>query len=100
MFEQFIVPELEICGEEDGAIWYHLDGRDARHHLPRLLSLPTLRVVQYVPTPGEPVLGVPAGKPARQPGVIGQVGRKSMNAHIHTLEALAQLRRTWHDRPA
>jgi hypothetical protein len=57
MFEWFIVPELEICGGEFGAMWYHLDGADARHHLPRLLSLPYLRVVQYVPAPREPPNG-------------------------------------------
>lgn len=57
MFERFIVPELDIYGEEFGAMWYHLDGCDARQHLPRLLSLPYLRVVQYVPTPNEPPNG-------------------------------------------
>ena len=38
-------------------MWYHLDGCDARQHLPRLLSLPYMRVVQYVPTPNEPPNG-------------------------------------------
>jgi hypothetical protein len=57
MFEQFVVPELEIYGQEFGAMWYHLDGGDARQHLPRLLSLPYLRVVQYVPAPAEPPNG-------------------------------------------
>jgi hypothetical protein len=57
MFDRFVLPELDICGEEFGAMWYHLDGRDARHHLPRLLSLPYMRVIQYVPTPGEPPNG-------------------------------------------
>ena len=57
MFEQFIVPELDICAQEFGALWYHLDGGDAQHHLPRLLSLPYLRVVQYVPAPCEPPNG-------------------------------------------
>jgi hypothetical protein len=57
MFERFVVPELDICAEEHGALWYHLDGGDARHHLPRLLSLPYLRVVQYVPAPSEPPNG-------------------------------------------
>ena len=54
MFDDFILPELELYGEEFGALWYHLDGGNARQHLPRLLSLPYLRVVQYTPAPGEP----------------------------------------------
>jgi len=57
MFEQFIVPELDIYGEAFGAMWYHLDGGDARQHLSRLLSLPYLRVVQYTPAPCEPPNG-------------------------------------------
>ena len=57
-FERFVMPELLAIAEEYGAIWYHLDGREARHHLPRLLSLPTLRVLQYTPSPNEPPNGV------------------------------------------
>jgi hypothetical protein len=57
-FEQFVMPEIEMRGRDAGAMWYHLDGADARQHLPRLLSLPYLRVVQYVPTPREPPNGI------------------------------------------
>ena len=57
MFERFVVPELDVYGQGVGALWYHLDGGDARQHLPRLLSLPYLRVLQYVPAPGEPPNG-------------------------------------------
>jgi hypothetical protein len=56
-FDHFIVPELEVYGEEYGALWYHLDGGDAKQHLPRLLSLPYLRVLQYTPAPFEPPNG-------------------------------------------
>lgn len=58
LFDQFVVPELEVLGETFGAIWYHLDGGDAKQHLPRLLSLPFIRVVQYTPAPGEPPNGL------------------------------------------
>lgn len=58
MFEQFVMPELDLIGNEFGAMWYHLDGGDALQHLPRLLSLPYLRVIQYVPRPTEPPNGV------------------------------------------
>jgi len=57
MYDRFVLPELELYGEGCGALWYHLDGGDARQHLPRLLSLPFLRVVQYTPTPHEPSNG-------------------------------------------
>ena len=57
-FEQFVVPELDMYGKAYGAMWYHLDGGDALQHLPRLLSLPYLRVIQYVPRPTEPLNGV------------------------------------------
>ncbi|MCG3146675.1 MAG: hypothetical protein PCFJNLEI_00109 [Verrucomicrobiae bacterium] len=58
LFEEFVIPELDLLGNEFGAMWYHLDGSDALQHLPRLLSLPYLRVVQYVPRPIEPPNGV------------------------------------------
>ena len=57
MYEQFILPELDLYAKESGAIWYHLDGGDAKQHLPRLLSLPYLRVLQYTPAPCEPPNG-------------------------------------------
>jgi hypothetical protein len=57
MFDRFIVPELNVYAEERGALWFHLDGGDAKQHLPRLLSMPLLRVVQYTPAPFEPPNG-------------------------------------------
>lgn len=57
MYEEFVLPELECAGRELGAMWYHLDGRDAKQHLPCLLSRPYLRVLQYTPTPAEPPNG-------------------------------------------
>ncbi len=57
LFDRFVLPELELHGGEHGALWYHLDGGDAKQHLPRLLSLPFLRVLQYVPAPFEPPNG-------------------------------------------
>jgi len=57
MFEEFIMPEMDTLGQAYGALWYHLDGGNARQHLPRLLSLPYLKVLQYVPAPCEPANG-------------------------------------------
>ncbi len=44
-------------GDHHGVLWYHLDGGDAGRHLPRLLALPFLRVLQYTPAPSEPPNG-------------------------------------------
>jgi hypothetical protein len=57
MFEQFIVPELDLAGEAFGKLWYHLDGQSAQHHLPRLLSLPYVRVIQFTPMASTPPNG-------------------------------------------
>ena len=57
MFEEFVVPELDLIGEAFGSVWYHLDGQSAFHHLPRLLSLPYMKVIQFVPEAGTPPNG-------------------------------------------
>ena len=57
MYDEFIVPDLDQMGEAFGAMWYHLDGSRAFQHLPRLLSLPYLRVVQFTPEPDVPPNG-------------------------------------------
>ena len=57
MYEEFIVPELELTSSEDGALWYHLDGSDAKQHLPRLLSFPFMKVIQFTPKPSDPPNG-------------------------------------------
>lgn len=56
-FEQFVLPELDIYGKKF-PLWYHLDGGNAKQHLPILLSLPYLKFVQYVPMPSEPPNGI------------------------------------------
>jgi len=50
MFQEFIVPELDIIGHKYDAFWYHLDGASAKQHLDTLLGLPYLKVLQYTPT--------------------------------------------------
>ena len=57
MFEKFIIPELDSIGRECGNVWYHLDGQSAFQHLPRLLSLPYMKVIQFVPMAGTPLNG-------------------------------------------
>ena len=57
LYGEFVFPELQLYAEHCGPVWYHLDGRDAQQHLPRLLAWERLRVLQYTPTPGEPPNG-------------------------------------------
>lgn len=56
-FEEYVVPELDWLGERYGRLWYHVDGRLAKRHLPRLLRCPYLVAIQYVPSPDEPPNG-------------------------------------------
>lgn len=57
MYEQFIVPELDRLSAAFGKLWYHLDGQSAFQHLPRLCSLPYIKVIQFTPEAGGPPNG-------------------------------------------
>jgi len=52
-FEQFVMRELDLLGERYERVWYHVDGRGAKRHVPRLLQAPYLRAIQYVPSGDE-----------------------------------------------
>jgi len=52
MFEQFIVPEIELVGREFKTVIYHLDGPGALHHLERLCKIPEIKMIQWVPGAG------------------------------------------------
>jgi hypothetical protein len=56
-FEEFVVPEIEAAAHAFGTLWYHLDGQTALHHLPRLLSIPSIKVIQFTATAGTPPNG-------------------------------------------
>lgn len=57
MYDRFIVPELDLSAKAFKHIWYHLDGQSAFQHLPRLLSLPYIKFIQFVPMSGTPPNG-------------------------------------------
>ena len=57
MYGQFVLPELDLLGREFKHVWYHLDGQSAFQHLPRLLSLPYVKVIQFTPEAGTPANG-------------------------------------------
>ena len=54
MFERHFLPSVEQQVSWVGRAIYHLDGPGAIPHLDALLSLPGLRAIQWVPTPGRP----------------------------------------------
>ena len=54
MFQEFIIPELETLTEHAGRAIYHLDGPGAIRHLDRILELPHLSMLQWVPGAGQP----------------------------------------------
>ena len=57
MFRRYVVPDLDSFGRRCSVVWYHLDGWGAVHHLPMLLSLPYIRVIQYVSSADQPPNG-------------------------------------------
>ena len=54
IFESFVLPDLDACCRVIDYSFYHLDGPGAIAHLDMLLSLKTLRGVQWVPGDGSP----------------------------------------------
>ncbi|MDI9585007.1 MAG: hypothetical protein QM473_12355 [Acidobacteriota bacterium] len=54
MFDRFVIPELERITAHTGRGIYHLDGPDAVKHLDRVLDLPHLSMLQWVPGAGQP----------------------------------------------
>ncbi len=57
MFDRFIAPEIEMLGCAFERVWYHLDGWRAVQHLPRLLQMPCVRMIQFIPEPDLPPNG-------------------------------------------
>ncbi len=100
MFDRFVLPELDLFGGEHGSIWYHLDGGDAKQHLPRLLSLPYLRVIQYVPAPFEPPNGPGHLEMYRQIQAAGrivhvQVPQENVEPLVRGLDPALLMLQTW-----
>lgn len=54
MFERFVTPRLaELCDWLDYPL-YHLDGTGAMRHLDQLLSIPSLKAIEWTPEAGMP----------------------------------------------
>jgi hypothetical protein len=90
MFEQFVLPELEIYGKKF-PLWYHLDGGNAKQHLPILLSLPYLRFIQYVPMPSEPRNGIEHLEFYKQVQAAGKIVHIAVSADLLIEEFIKEL---------
>ncbi len=49
LFDEFVKPELEASCRRLGGAMFHLDGPEAIRHLDSLLSIDSLKVIQWVP---------------------------------------------------
>lgn len=54
MFDEFVKPELEKTSARLSNAWYHLDGIGELKHLDSLLTVDTIKGIQWVPGEGEP----------------------------------------------
>lgn len=90
MFEYFVLPELEIYGNKF-PLWYHLDGGNAKQHLPILLSLSYLRFIQYVPMPSEPKNGIEHLEFYKQVQEAGKIIHIDVSADRITEEFIKEL---------
>jgi succinate dehydrogenase flavin-adding protein (antitoxin of CptAB toxin-antitoxin module) len=53
MFERFVMPDLDACCHAMEYPFYHLDGIGQIKHLDRLLAIPDLKGIQWVPGEGQ-----------------------------------------------
>ena len=54
MFKRYVMPDLTACCDFLDFAFYHLDGIGQLNHLDQILSIPTLRGIQWIPGAGQP----------------------------------------------
>ncbi|MDP2919216.1 MAG: hypothetical protein Q8O43_03240 [Dehalococcoidia bacterium] len=54
MFERFVIADLDHCFKQMEHAFYHLDGKGQVPHLKMLLSLKSLKGIQWIPGAGQP----------------------------------------------
>ncbi|MCX7706177.1 MAG: hypothetical protein N2115_08005 [bacterium] len=92
MFEEFIVPEIELVGRELGPVVYHLDGPGALHHIDTLCKIPEIKMIQWVPGAGSTYSvekWLPLYKKIQDSGkiVMAYVMEEELNFFIKSLDA-------------
>lgn len=77
MFQEFVMPELHtLCGHLSDP-FYHLDGKGQLPHLDAVLSIPTLKGVQWIPGAGQP-------DASQWLDVLGKIRRANKFCQIYT----------------
>ncbi len=54
MFQEFVLPELRESAKHQEYNLYHLDGKEQIRHLDDILSIPQIRMIQWVSVVGQP----------------------------------------------
>ena len=75
LFESFILPELLMETEYYDANIFHLDGPGALKHLDRILKIPTINGIQWVPGDGAPPV-------SRWKDVLVKIQKTGKNLHL------------------
>lgn len=88
LFKRFVFPELSVEGEHLDRTIYHLDGKGSVVHLPRLLEMPGITAIQWVPGDGAPTA-------AEDPAVVKAVQKGGkpvqLSCFADELEALFEV---------
>jgi 5-methyltetrahydrofolate--homocysteine methyltransferase len=87
MFDEFVKPELEASCRRLGNAFYHLDGPGQLPHLDSLLSIESLKGVQWIPGAGQRDLSYwpDVHRRIRDAGKLIQI-----HGPLHILDALAE----------
>lgn len=75
MFEEIVLPDLDFCCQQMEHAFYHMDGKGQIPHLDMLLSLKSLKGIQWIPGAGQPpaIEWMPLLKRIRDGGKFCQV---------------------------
>lgn len=92
MFDEFVLPELSDSCARLERPFYHLDGDGQLVHLDRILSIPGLAGVQWIPGEGAPDIRnwPPVYRKIRDAGKLTQIFLHQSEAGIDVLDVLAE----------
>ncbi len=94
LFSDFMKPVLVEMTERTAHNMYHLDGPEALIHLPCLLSIPDLEMIQWTPGAGQPFVDEPVWFPMYRQ--VLEAGKK-LFMYATSLDHLKRLHREFGD---